>query len=471
MQRSWAALRDLRSALPDALVAGILCGVLACGAVIALGALAVSIDPGVIRAGIVQGLSDGTIPTTDTPAPDGPAGVHPLNECLIHLMAGLRSDDVLLDAITPLAPIQFIAYRPDAADTNGLPNVCPKLVAWAPAGEARFEVGRYHRYLHGHRLLAMLGLRVVDASVVGVGLAAACYGLGLAILVVNIARMRRELAATPLPALPRGPCLAVVGATLLTCYGLPHFAHLLSHAPSTIIFLAFLLTASLLRLDSPPMRRFLLLMAGFGALSCVFEFLIGAFPILVAGYLLVMALDSQGSPAQLQRTVLGLTAMTVAFATALIAKLAVSLAVDPDAARAFLDAMTRRMSWSLEAGGQATRLGVVDLVNALRWKLTNTFPGPPWVGYLLLGLSGAQITLCGGFLVTRKTTRMPALLALSSCAVIGGWYLAFPDHTVQHASFMVRMLVWPVSVGWVLTLGAVLQVRKTPGRLSALGAG
>jgi hypothetical protein len=38
---------------------------------------------------------------------------------------------------------------------------------------------------------------------------------------------------------------------------------------------------------------------------------------------------------------------------------------------------------------------------------------------------------------------------LAATAIAPAWYLAFPNHTIEHAFFMVRLMVWPLAVFFV----------------------
>ncbi len=57
------------------------------------------------------------------------------------------------------------------------------------------------------------------------------------------------------------------------------------------------------------------------------------------------------------------------------------------------------------------------------------------------------------------------LLLLASVAIIFLWFALFRQHTVLHASFMVRILVWPIAAGFaVVALTALRANRVRPAR-------
>jgi hypothetical protein len=69
-----------------------------------------------------------------------------------------------------------------------------------------------------------------------------------------------------------------------------------------------------------------------------------------------------------------------------------------------------------------------------------------FAGSLMLGMVGL---LAPRRVFGLRLTPRPPLLALAFC-VVPAWYGLFPNHTIQHAPFMVRILVWPLIAGLLL---------------------
>jgi hypothetical protein len=86
-------------------------------------------------------------------------------------------------------------------------------------------------------------------------------------------------------------------------------------------------------------------------------------------------------------------------------------------------------------------------------------PGLPMLaaGMLLLSLGLGLITVL-------RRPEQPLLLLLASCLPILGWFLLFQQHTAIHASFMARILVWPLIAGFAVFAWSL--VRESSGLLS-----
>ena len=94
---------------------------------------------------------------------------------------------------------------------------------------------------------------------------------------------------------------------------------------------------------------------------------------------------------------------------------------------------------------------------------------------LLAGLTIALAVVAGiwGFTTIRMCSlsdrlREQSLFLLASNVVIPVWLVAFWQHTIQHAWFMDRILVWPIASGFALfTLGVHQRSygRSAPSRL------
>ena len=440
--------------------------------VLGAGWLAIHTDANRLRANIARGIANGAIPVTDTPDPHGAAGIHPLNECLIYLMVGLRSSDRFRNALSPLAPIEFRNDSPKRA-TGGLPAICPKLRAWALTGRATFPVAYYDRYLHGHRLLATLTVLTLGARRTRVLLTDLCYMLVIGLVFVNLAGIparlgRRMPSTTLLPPHVRHLSFAVIGLWLLCADGMPAFAPLLSHAPSMILLFVLLLLGGCLDWQHMPIGRMEYVMAAFGTLTCIFEFLIGSLPLMAGAVLLIVGCAvGRGSWRQEgRRPADAMVAFGTGFLAILVIKQIVVVAVDPDEFFAFMQSLAVRMGSRPHDWGVAQHIGLRTVMDALRWKLDVILPLPERWRYVIVLATAAQGVV--SILVTVRARRdlMPLVLFTLSAAMPLLWYPLFPDHTVEHARFMVRMLVWPMgmaSVLMIVALHATLSARASTG--------
>ncbi len=76
----------------------------------------------------------------------------------------------------------------------------------------------------------------------------------------------------------------------------------------------------------------------------------------------------------------------------------------------------------------------------------------------VLAAAGAMLIVLLGRMASYR--RMALLTALMSIASIFAWYALFRNHTTIHAIFMVRMLTWPIGMGFACLLLAIVALRE-----------
>ncbi|HEY0834354.1 MAG TPA: hypothetical protein VGE72_10645 [Azospirillum sp.] len=405
------------------------------------------------------------------------------NDCRV--LAGVvfpypsRVDEALSPRMTAEAP----PVIPPSA--NGLPRPpCLRLITLAGMEDPGAAPGYvYHRYLHGHRLFARALTPYVPPLALGIITLVVTHALLLVLLGAALAQAAAR-GSDPGSGSGRERDHAFAGLALafLLFYGLGLFGLNFSLALPDVVILGFLLFAWRFPLGRLDERAFVLAVAGFGVLTAVFEFLTGGIPLGLAVLLGMVALGEAPDRRTLAwRAVLGTAVFGTAVAACFTIKLAfLVLYAGPGEAASFFASLSERTGGRFVYGltpadlGRAQRFGF-DL-GAAEGHLLPSF------AYLLfrLGEASHRIAFGSGALgigvLAGTTVLVPVLAALGLRRRGGGgdgaavrraetvlllltplvlllWFAAFVNHTILHAVWMVRVLVW------MPALAAVLAVR------------
>ena len=214
--------------------------------------------------------------------------------------------------------------------------------------------------------------------------------------------------------------------------------------------------------------------AVFGSLTMIFEFLTGGLPLGAALMIGLIPLALRQDAARLRMAGVTLQCL-LAFATAAVACIRAQnphslgdvrvWCPEPD----FFDALGKRMSI-----GDTSSMSNGGLM-VFGSKIIGGLSGLAGNMRLLAGLTIALAVVAGiwGFTTIRMCSlsdrlREQSLFLLASNVVIPVWLVAFWQHTIQHAWFMDRILVWPIASGFALfTLGVHQRSygRSAPSRL------
>jgi hypothetical protein len=228
-------------------------------------------------------------------------------------------------------------------------------------------------------------------------------------------------------------------------------------------------------------RSFVTAVALFGALTAIFEFFIGAIPAGAAVLLAMLALDPPAARGiLLRRALLGLACFAGAIALAFAAKAAVVAALwgwpEIVDASAVFGRHLGQAGWDI-APDNAARLeafGVaVETIRSSRVLTTiyallkiGFFSPLVGLGSTVLGLAVVAVlplvlAVKGAWSwwhTTDNTVRSRELLLLGAACVMPAWYMVFTTHTIIHAFFMVRPMVWPSAL---LLGGAVYAIGRS----------
>lgn len=402
--------------------------------------------------------------------PGTPLHVYAPHDCLILsmlILPPLPQDPGMAAAVTPLQPLpedQLTIRFPDYPPFHQCQDL-GRVVAALDAGDPMPTTAYYHRYLHGDRILAGLVLAMMPFGMASGGLLLICWLLLGLLAAVAVRDWRRGADR------PRAMAFVAVSVCLALFYGLPVYGWSFSFAPSDIVIFAFLLASYRFPLCRLRPDRFVLLMSLFGALTAAFEFLTGAIPSGLSALLVAIALGGAPDRKCLQTRLFGGVfwfSATVVFCFAV--KMAVVAALwSGTELSAFVEQLSARMgtraTLSANEITQLSALGIsADHVQTSR-TLASAYALAKIVyfGWILAfgsHAAGAAVVLGGPLLAVARGSR--ALFRRTSAiggrdrlrewtflAVVGvapAWYVAFPNHTIEHAFFMVRPMVWPLAV-------------------------
>jgi hypothetical protein len=365
---------------------------------------------------VARAFSRGVLTTENYLPGDTVRGVHQYNDCLILGMA--------LDQRYSRTELTVSPSNPFHTDNDA----CGDL----RRGKAYTHQNFYHNYVHGQTMLARYllpvfgveGMRSLYRSAISILLVA---GIGLCML---------RLAKGSL--ISMAFLLSMIGFARF--FGLESFGQSLSHAPSDFVIIAYVFW---LTFKAGEMTRSegVAAAAILGALTVVFEFMTGGLPLGLAAVLGLMwfALRSPN--------VRDCLAAAAAFTGAAAAVMAIHYAAVAivfgggellDIARLALfrvygDLPPDRAGWSLFA--------------AVTGSFYALAPG-------LERIAGPMLFLAIGFgsWSLYRDRRPEIVLLAGSNLPIFGWLILFRQHTIVHAWFMDRILVWTMITGWLMFL-------------------
>jgi hypothetical protein len=370
------------------------------------------------------------------------------NDCLVGYMLLARYDSRLDEVLFPKIP------------RDGL-QLCPFLRDLADNPEKQHEFWTYQRYLHGVRTVVAPLLLLLEAHKAGKFLFIASYAL--LFLAIAALLWRRWQQGGVVQKEPIGFRLILLGCTLLF-YVTPYYGASLAFASSDLAVHALLVTAAFVDPARLSARQTVVLASLFGGIVAYLELLTGQAPL---GLTLLLALVAAGasraeSPTDLTRRCLWTAyAFAAGLVLCFVIKMALILLLGADTG-GFGPSVLYRMGGSI--GGAPPILLGIDITQHAMYSPAAFFYAALALGYwtqilgqggLALGLTLVLIAIVGlaGGARARwhrlpdrlERTRTAALLA--AACVTPAWYLLFLNHTIIHASFMIRALIGFIAIG------------------------
>lgn len=406
------------------------------------------------RAHVAQAFATGALQDEDYLDGNTGIGRHQYNDCLI-----------LWQAI-------------DQRDSDTALTVSP-LSTPAPTGETRCSSLRhyvaglrtdpptfYHRYIHGHTTFLRFLLPVLSVEAIR-NLYHTILTLlvlsGIAVALIGLARGRRP---------EESLFWLIVFLALSRWFGLETYGQSLGHAPADMIAVGFCLLLALCGVGRGISRRTALVSAAiFGALTAMFEFLTGGIPlgmaIVIGGLPFAVHAARDDDPAAF---VLDAWA---AFCAAVITCLAlkVALVIGVFGADAMTDsALQLKMRLGLDPSrGETSDLGLPLMAKKLAKGISGIAPGMHVMAGAMVALS-IGIGAWGALRLLRApiapVLRRRTIAVLISNLAIVAMLALFWEHTMIHAWFMERTLVWTIASGFALFAFAC-QARRVDGLVGA----
>jgi hypothetical protein len=437
---------------------------------------AAQVDRSVYRHRIAAAIEDGTLarPAFTPLSGERTYGYH-YNDCLIASMLVLEpKEGSIRSAISPLTPVRIPAASPGPAVPQA--PMCGNLQQ--ALADPRHERDYYHHYLHGDWVLASAMLFALPFD-----RATDLLLWTLLLLPLAIAAMAgRRLLARRGDA-PRDAAYLATSLAFLLFGGIGLYGRSFSFAPSDIVLCGFLLCAWRFPLLEAGRRRILVTAALFGALTAAFEFLVGAVPAALALLLASFAFGRGLGRNVLRQLATAIFSFAGAFALMFAFKLALVAAVwgwsevgeagaqlllrvgsghgaiAGNAVNA-LDEMGLSAEWLASSRPGVVALGAIKMLYYARYfEYGSALLGVAVVGVAplaLLALSGIQ-----SFRGKDGDARMRAALLFAATIATLCWYLAFANHTLGHAPFMMRPLSWLAALlcGYLAWLAAAARAR------------
>jgi hypothetical protein len=364
---------------------------------------------------------------------------------------------------------------PARAGDPTIPACLQLIAALERGGNADPNAVYYHRYLHGQRLLAALGLAIASPEALGWITLLANMVCLLAVLLPALRRWRSE---------PRERGFAAIAATLLLFDGLWLFGIYFSFGLSDLVLSIFLVYAYRSGIAQAPEPKFAVAVALFGVATAIFEFLTGGIPFGLALLLGIVAIHGPSEPTALARRALhGSIIFGLAILTAFAIKLAlVMLLIEPNVLAEFGGALATRtgssfvaslppqeIAWVSAFGIDVSSLdrhwayAVLYMLARLGYATFVIGYGSPIVGMTLMGLAviaSAVLLIRQARCATDTMARLRLLILFASALVMPVWSLVFLSHTLLHAIWMVRPFAWFIALAGIL-LAWARQARRT----------
>jgi hypothetical protein len=401
-------------------------------------------------------------------------GINQYNDCLLVQMFVFRHD-AWADTV---APIVIFNDWPETlrADNGQQISECAiaRSAAFSDTPLALYPAQSYYaygRYIHAFRLPAYLLLEKFDVGVIRQFYRATAFGVLGMILITQMLLIlwRIQQAGDSIrdgDHIIQAIFFIMLSMILMRFYGLAQYSPSLTHAPSDILIFVAIAVISVLNISRISVWMLCALCGIFGALVFALEFLHGALPLGLAALIACIAMkaDRQSSARQIATTVFvsGSSFVVGACAGLLIKIMTLALTFGPQAVIGFFSQLDYRMR-----GGEGP---LSDVPESLGQNLHLIFFEDYRISKAFLFATGLLLIVAFGIVLARATQALAvqALVLLLSVLVIVVWYSLFRNHTVIHAFFMVRLLVWPLiaTAGMVIIALSACARSRSRSRLS-----
>lgn len=420
------------------------------GLVLALNALyflalvgSASLPQAPLIASVAQSFARGDLLDQDYLHDDWVRGLNQYNDCMVIQLAMNARGSIIEKALAPVAYVSDGSYS----------DVCRTLhrTLDSTPDTSRLFSDRYARYWHGYVPAASLLLRLGDISKARIILR--CLVVGALLTLFLTAREASGQVRL------FGLTAALTGALF---WALPYYGQALSFAPGDAVVMLGLATIMASRQAGHDQSTLLLFAAGYGSLIAFFEMLTAQLPtaaclLFVLSYLL--AADELIAVRWRHATAaLGAFAFGAILTIAIKQLLAIAL-VGREVFEPFLSNLHHYSSLSSDGGSTSYAVPFVRLIFDTHIL---TYRSVPAAVALLMATSSAWVVAAYRSLRAgdRDGTSTLAAHAVGASGIVA-WVLLLPTHTSEHAAFMVRMLIAPISLGFSALAGTFAWARRT----------
>jgi len=432
-------------------VAGaLLIAVLTYGLYLGLAVFSLRTDGTQISKKIAEGFATGVLTENDYPE-DASHTHNQFNDCLILFQASSRNASTFQLAVSP----ETIHVGRDE---------CRNLHVAVTKPDRQIPTIFYHNYIFGQATLARLLLTVLPLKrAEHLWKLAIVFGLflGLAAGMIDLVKSADKSGAT---------AFLIVLFVFMSWYGLGSFDQSVSHSPSDLVLIGFIVFLSVAHVTGGiEARAAIIACAFFGALTMIFELLTGGLPLgLCAVVGLVPLALREDTPGPLHRSVAlaSLSYFAAAMTCVLSKVILVSSFFDVKSVIAAGRELGARMALARPIADPR-----VPSLFALLKSIKNNM-GAMYAGQREMALTLLLTALVAGAWAiysvrARTNTRSRTIIHFlgGSNLVLIAWVGLFSEHTFVHAFFMDRIFAWPIASGLAMF---ALASFNSPARINSV---
>jgi hypothetical protein len=394
--------------------------------------LAAQSEPSTMAARIRTAFQSGDLGIKDYLPFDRRRGWHQYNDCTVLQMISNQDPSRLARALAPRIYYQNADWT----------NQCAVLRSLTVDGldPNRLFMMRYARYWHGNNVVAALALHGMELASLRRMFSIAVW-MAIALLALAAGRTGAYVRRV-------GFTISLVAATL---WAVPYFGPGLTHAPGDALLLLGLAMLAAWPRSTVDLCAIVLYAAAFGAAVVFFEMMTGQLLIAAAwlGTLTLAAGRDRGHTASIAAPGLAIAAMVAfglaALGTGISKQILAIIFVEPHAGAAFLSQLGLYMGLP-EQG--TTKLGIASPFVRLAHESKMLTFGHSTLGYGVIAATALAWLLAAVLGWTeRRTQHGGDVLSLVILALaLAAWVVLLPNLTYIHATFIVRILVVPISL-------------------------
>jgi hypothetical protein len=291
--------------------------------------------------------------------------------------------------------------------------------------------------------------------------------LGATVCMIDIVRSYEKSGAV---------AFLVVLFSFMSWYGLGSFGQSVSHSPSDLVLIGFIVILSLGRFSGGiGPKTAIVACALFGALTIIFELLTGGLPLglcVIVG-LLPLALREDLSNSMQRSVVRAVLSFCMAATACVLAKIILVASFFGPRSLIYAGHQLGVRIGVAKSTTDASGPNLFALLKSLRANMAALYAGQREMATALLLV--AVIAGAWAMFSTRSAgpARSRTVIYFLGCSnvILIAWIGVFSEHTFVHAFFMDRILVWPIASGLAMFALAAIKSAKTKSGYDAIKNG